>query len=51
MYELIKNIGLGLFVNGSYAIMNNDINLNTITITIGSMFIMATMIHFEKRNK
>ena len=51
MYELIKNIGLGLFVNGSYAIMNSDINLHTIAITIGSIFIMGSMIHFEKRSK
>ena len=49
MYELIKNIGLGLFVNGSYAIMNSEINLHTITITVGSIFIMATMIHFENK--
>ena len=51
MYELMKNIGLGLFVNGTYAIMNSDINLHTVSITIGSILIMATMIHFEKRNK
>jgi len=51
VYELFKNIGLGLFVNGSFAIMNNDINLHTITITAGSILIMATMIHFEKRSK
>ena len=51
MYELIKNIGLGLFVNGSYAIMNSNINLHTISITAGSILIMATMIHFEKRSK
>ena len=51
MYELIKNIGLGLFVNGSYEIMNSNINLHTIAVTIGSILIMATMIHFEKRSK
>ena len=49
MYELIKNIGLGLFVNGTYAIMNSEINLHTITITVGSILITATMIHFEKK--
>ena len=51
MYELIKNIGLGFFVNGSYAIMNSNLNLHTVTITVGSILIMATMIHFEKRSK
>jgi len=49
VYELIKNIGLGLFVNGSYAIMNESINIHTITITIGSIMIMAVMIHFENK--
>lgn len=48
MYELFKNIGLGLFVNGSYAIMNSDINIHTLSITAGSILIMATMIHFQK---
>jgi hypothetical protein len=49
MKELLKNIGLGLFVNGSYAIMNDNITINTITITVGSIFIMWTMIHFQKK--
>jgi len=49
MYELIKNIGLGLFVNGSYAIMNEVINIHTVTTTIGAIMIMAVMIHFEHK--
>jgi uncharacterized membrane protein len=49
MKELIKNIGLGLFVNGSFSIMNNDVNINTISVTIGSIFIMWTMIHYQKK--
>lgn len=51
MLELIKNIGLGLFVNGSYAIMNTDINIHTISITIGSIFIMWMSINLQKRKK
>ena len=49
MYELVKNIGLGLFVNGSYAIMNEVVNIHTVTITIGSVLIMAVMIHFQNK--
>jgi len=49
MRELFKNIGLGLFVNGSYAIMNDNININTISITVGSIFIMWTMIHYQRK--
>ncbi|CUU70991.1 hypothetical protein [Campylobacter hyointestinalis] len=51
MYELIKNIGLGLFVNGSFAILNGDINIMTTLITIGSVFIMYGAIKLEKRSK
>jgi len=29
MNELIKNIGLGLFVNGSFALMNGNIAIPT----------------------
>jgi len=50
MYELIKNIGLGLFVNGSYAIMSGDININTISIAVGSIFIMWMSINLDKRS-
>jgi hypothetical protein len=48
MYELLKNIGLGLFVNGSYAIMNGDISPNSVLITLLSAFIMWGSIKLEK---
>ena len=51
MYELIKNIGLGLFINGSYALMNNNINIHTLAITLGAIIVMATMIFLDKRSK
>lgn len=51
MFELLKNIGLGLFVNGSYAVMNGDISLNSITITFVSAFIMWGSIKLDKDNK
>ncbi len=48
MYELIKNIGLGLFVNGTYSILNANINIHNIAITIGSIFIMWLAIILDK---
>ncbi|MBQ6820334.1 MAG: hypothetical protein IJO26_03450 [Clostridium sp.] len=51
MYELVKNIGLGLFVNGTFAILNGDINIKTVSITIASVFIMYSAITIPKRKK
>ena len=51
MNELIKNIGLGLFVNGSFALLNDDIGIMPILITIGSVFIMYGAIKLEKRSE
>ena len=51
MNELIKNIGLGLFVNGSFALLNGDIGIMPILITIGSVFIMYGAIKLEKRSE
>lgn len=49
MYELIKNIGLGLFVNGSFTLLNGDIPIMPILITLGSVFIMYGAIKLEKK--
>ncbi|MCR8701873.1 hypothetical protein [Campylobacter sp. RM12176] len=51
MYELVKNIGLGLFVNGTFALLNGDINIKPILITLVSVFIMYGAIQLSKRNK
>jgi len=51
MTELIKNIGLGLFVNGSYDLLHFDMSLTNIYITVLSIFIMWAMIKIEKRSK
>lgn len=50
MNELFKNIGLGLFVNGSYALLNGDLGIMPFTITIGSVFIMYVFIKLEQRS-
>ncbi|MGP1581047.1 MAG: hypothetical protein ACTTH5_08550 [Wolinella sp.] len=48
MNELIKNIGLGLFVNGTYALLNGDFTLMPMIITAGSTFIMYSAIRLEQ---
>ena len=50
MNELIKNIGLGLFVNGSFALLNGIFTIQTFLITILSITIMAISIYTKKDN-
>ncbi|WP_181000968.1 hypothetical protein [Campylobacter concisus] len=50
MNELIKNIGLGLFVNGSFALLNGIFTIQTFLITILSVAIMAISIYTKKDN-
>lgn len=51
MNELIKNVGLGLFVNGSFALLNGVFTIQSFLITILSVGIMAMCIYIEKRSK
>lgn len=51
MTELIKNIGLGLFVNGSYDLLHFDISLTNLYITIGSIVVMSIMIKLQKKER
>jgi len=51
MKELIKNIGLGLFVNGSYDLLHFDISLLNVYITALSVGIMWTMIKLQKKEQ
>lgn len=51
MLELVKNIGLGLFVNGGYAMMNGLFSIQNIIIAIGSVLLMAGCILYAKRNE
>lgn len=51
MIELIKNIGLGLFVNGSFALLNGVFTTQSFLITILSVAIMAMCICIERRSK
>lgn len=39
--ELLKNFGLGMFVNGSFAITSGDISIKAIYITVASALVMA----------
>ncbi|ARR04579.1 hypothetical protein [Campylobacter vicugnae] len=49
MNELIKNIGLGLFVNGSFALLNGVFTIQSFLITILSVGIMWICIKLEKK--
>ncbi|ECC0590702.1 hypothetical protein [Campylobacter coli] len=51
MLELLKNIGLGLFVNGSFALMNFDFKPQSFVITAFSVGIMAICIFMQRRQK
>lgn len=46
--RLIENVGLGLFVNGSYSIMTDAINLHNILITAVALYAMAVVIIFQE---
>ena len=49
MLELLKNIGLGLFVNGNYVLLSGSVTPNNIYIVIGSISLMAFCIYAQKR--
>lgn len=51
MIELVKNIGLGLFVNGSFALMNFNFSWQSFVITAFSIGVMAGCILYQKRQK
>ncbi len=46
--ELLKNIGLGLFVNGSYGILRKEHSIDNWYICIGSIIIMYLTIKIER---
>lgn len=49
MFDLIKNIGLGLFVNGIFAILNGDFGIMPLIIVFGSIYIMYISIKLDKK--
>ena len=51
MLDLIKNIGLGLFVNGSFSLMNENFTIASFVITFGSIALMWACIYLSKRRK
>ena len=46
--ELFKNIGLGLFINGSYGILKEEHSINNWYICIGSIIAMYIFIKIER---
>lgn len=49
MFKLLENIGLGLFMNGSYAMLNGDFSANATIVTIGAFCIMAFAVYCQRR--
>ncbi|EFQ4878386.1 TPA: hypothetical protein R1X41_001143 [Campylobacter upsaliensis] len=49
MLELLKNIGLGLFVNGNYALLSGNYSLNNIYIVLGSVILMGLSIYAKEK--
>jgi len=49
--ELFKNIGLGLFVNGSYGILKGEHSLDNWYICIASITIMYLTIKIQRSYK
>ena len=46
--ELFKNIGLGLFVNGSYGLLKGELDLNNLYICFGSIIAMYISIKIQR---
>ncbi|EHN6903039.1 hypothetical protein KJK83_001791 [Campylobacter jejuni] len=46
--RVTKNIGLGLFINGNYALLSGNITLNNIYIVFGSV---ALSIYADRKEK
>jgi len=46
--ELFKNIGLGLFVNGSYGILRGEYDLDNWYICFGSILAMYISIKIQR---
>lgn len=51
MLELLKNIGLGFFVNGNYALLNGNITLVNVYIVLGSIALMAVCVFKQRKDK
>ena len=49
--ELFKNIGLGLFVNGTYGLLKEDDVLKNAYISVLSIIIMYLMILAQRKLK
>ena len=48
VFKVCENISLGLFVNGSYGLLQGDITMINFYITLGSIYSMAFFIILEE---
>ncbi|MDE7216540.1 MAG: hypothetical protein K2N20_00405 [Helicobacter sp.] len=49
MFKLLENIGLGLFVNGSYALLNGNFSTSAFVVTTTAFCIMLIAIYYQRR--
>ena len=47
--ELLKNIGLGLFINSLYTILNLDFKPQAIYISVFSICLIIFCVYFQRR--
>jgi hypothetical protein len=48
LLRILENISLGLFVNGSYTIMTDDINIKSLLVAFISLYVMILVIVFQE---
>ncbi|WP_317398675.1 hypothetical protein [Helicobacter bilis] len=51
MWKLLENIGLGLFVNALYSIMNLNFETSVLVSLCFSVGVMSIAIYYERKNK
>ncbi|EQM94804.1 MAG: hypothetical protein SPJ83_05685 [Helicobacter sp.] len=51
MWKLLENIGLGLFVNALYSIMNLNFETAPFIVLVLSVILMSMSIYSQRKNK
>ena len=46
-----KTFGLGLFVNGSYALLNGNFSTSAFVVTAGAFCIMLIALYYQRRQQ
>lgn len=48
LYKLLENVGLGIFVNGSYGLLQGEALSANIYIVVGSIYLMYISILYQE---